>query len=309
VVASGSPEPAPEKTYKIAITKFVAHPSLDAIAQGFKDELSAKGVKAEYVEDDAQAEIPTTTTIAGKYAADPSIELILAIATPSAAAMVNAVSDRPILYAGVTDPVAAQLVKDWNASGTNVAGTSDLNPEGYPLALIQEAMGKDKVTKVGFPYTLTEKNSVVQLDLLKEEAKGSAVEIVPAGVANSAELMQGLESLKAAGVSAIHVGTDNTVVNAMSTVVEFCQQNKIPLFSSDVDSVQKGTVAARGIDYYKLGQHTGDMAVDILVNGKAVGEIPQLQVTETEIIYNLDAAEKLGVKLPDSIISQGKPVG
>ncbi|MDR1432485.1 MAG: sugar ABC transporter substrate-binding protein, partial [Propionibacteriaceae bacterium] len=211
VQVPAEPDSTPEKTYKIAITKFVAHPSLDAIAQGFKDELSAKGVKAEYVEDDALAEVPNTTTIAGKYAADPSIELIVAIATPSAAAVVNAVSDRPVLYAGVTDPVAAQLVKDWEASGTNVAGASDLNPEGYPLALIQETLGKDKVAKVGFPYTLTEKNSVVQLDLLKQEA-GSGVEVVPAGVANSSELMQGLESLKSAGVDAIHVGTDNTVV-------------------------------------------------------------------------------------------------
>jgi putative ABC transport system substrate-binding protein len=94
----------------------------------------------------------------------------------------------------------------------------------------------------------------------------------------------------------------------MDTVVEFCRQNNIPLFSSDVDSVKKGTIAARGIDYYKLGQHTGDMAVDVLLNGKAIGEIPQLKETETEVIYNSDAAGRVGVTLPESILQQGKEV-
>jgi putative ABC transport system substrate-binding protein len=299
---------APTKTFKIAITKFLAHPSLDLISDGFKAALEAGGVVAEYVEDDAQAETANTTTIAGKYAADSSIDLILAIATPSAQALVTAVKDRPILYAGVTDPVSAGIVPSWEASGTNVSGTSDLNPEGKPLGLILEALGADKVKKVGFPYTLSEKNSEVQLQQLQAEAEGTGVEIVPAGVSNASELGQGLESLKAKGVDAIHVGTDNTIVGAISQVISFGQQNKIPIFSLDTNSVTEGTVAARGIDYYKLGERTGEMAVQILVDGVDVGTIPQLQVLDTEIVVNVDAAAAFGVTLPDAFVSGAKPV-
>jgi putative ABC transport system substrate-binding protein len=303
-----APSEAPAQTYKIAITKFLAHPSLDLISDGFKAALAAGGVTAEYVEDDAQAETANTTTIAGKYAADSSIDLILAIATPSAQAMVTAVKDRPILYAGVTDPVSAGIVPSWEASGTNVSGTSDLNPEGKPLGLILEALGADKVKKVGFPYTLSEKNSEVQLQQLQAEAEGTGVEIVPAGVSNASELGQGLESLKSKGVDAIHIGTDNTIVGAISQVISFGQQNKIPIFSLDTNSVTEGTVAARGIDYYKLGERTGEMAVQILADGVDVGTIPQLQVLDTEIVVNVDAAAAFGVTLPDAFVSGAKPV-
>ncbi|MDR1833211.1 MAG: ABC transporter substrate-binding protein [Propionibacteriaceae bacterium] len=303
-------EPTAEaQTFKIAITKFLAHPSLDLIADGFKDALTDAGVTAEYVEDDAQAEVANTTTIAGKYAADPSINLILGIATPSAQALVTSIKDRPILYAGVTDPVTAGIVPSWDASGTNVSGTSDLNPEGKPLGLILEAMGAENVKKVGFPYTLAEKNSEVQLEQLQAEAEGTGVEIVPAGVSNASELTQGLESLKSKGVDAIHVGTDNTIVGAISQVVSFGQQNKIPIFSLDANSVSEGTVAARGIDYYKLGVRTGEMAVQILVQGVDVGTIPQLQVTDTQVVANPTAADSMGLTLPEAFTANAEIVG
>ncbi|MDR1790092.1 MAG: ABC transporter substrate-binding protein [Propionibacteriaceae bacterium] len=296
-------------SYKIAITKFLAHPSLDQISDGFKDALKEAGIEATYVEDDAQAEVANTTTIAGKYAADSSIDLVLGIATPSAQALVTAITDRPILYAGVTDPVTAGIVPSWEASGTNVTGTSDLNPEGKPLGLILEALGADNVTKVGFPYTLSEANSVQQLEQLQAEAEGTGVEIVPAGVSNASELTQGLESLKSKGVNAIHIGTDNTIVGAMSQVVSYCQQNQIPLFTLDTNSVSEGSIAARGIDYYKLGQRTGEMAIQILKDGVDPGTIPQLQVLDTEVVANPTAAAAMGVTLSEEFLANATIVG
>ncbi|MDR1189511.1 MAG: hypothetical protein LBK95_19015, partial [Bifidobacteriaceae bacterium] len=168
--SSGASAAAGDKTYNIAITQFLAHPSLDLITEGFKDGLKEKGVQAEFTYDDAQGDQANTATIAGKYAADAKYDLILAVATPSAQAVVNQITDRPVLFAGVTDPVAASLVPSWEPSGTNVTGTSDLNPEGRPAALIQEIMGKDNVKTIGYLYSLGEKNSVVQLDLLRDEA-------------------------------------------------------------------------------------------------------------------------------------------
>ncbi|MDR3360013.1 MAG: hypothetical protein LBO20_05090, partial [Bifidobacteriaceae bacterium] len=109
-----------ETTYNIAITQFLAHPSLDAITQGFKDGIEDAGVKAKFTYDDAQGDQANTATIAGKYAADSSLDLVLAVATPSAQAVVTQVTDRPVLFAGVTDPVAAGLVPGWEAAGGNV---------------------------------------------------------------------------------------------------------------------------------------------------------------------------------------------
>jgi putative ABC transport system substrate-binding protein len=296
-----------DETYKIAITQFLAHPSLDMITEGFKDGLADRDVKAEFVFDDAQGDMPNTATIAGKYAADASLDLILAIATPSAQAMVNQVSDRPVLFAGVTDPVAAGLVPSWEPSGTNVTGTSDLNPEGHPASLIEEIMGEGTVKTIGYIYSLGETNSEDKLDLLKAEAEPLGMTVKESGISNSSELTAGVQALS--GVDAIFVGTDNAVVEGIDQVVSFGQDNKIPLFVADASSVAAGGLAARGIDYYELGKRTAEQAYEILVNGAKPGDIASLQVTDTKITVNPKAAEKYGVTIPEPILSQADQVG
>ncbi|MDR2565957.1 MAG: ABC transporter substrate-binding protein [Bifidobacteriaceae bacterium] len=294
------------EAYKIAITQYLAHPSLDLITQGFKDGLAEKNVQVEYTYDDAQGDPNNTATIAGKYAADASFDLILAVATPSAQAVVNQVGDRPVLFAGVTDPVDAGLVPSWEPSGTNVTGTSDLNPEGYPAALIQEILGVDKVKTIGYLYSLGEKNSVVQLNMLQAEAEALGIEVKESGITNASELTAGVQAL--ADVDAIYVGTDNTVVEGIEQVVAFGQENKIPVFVADAASVERGGLATRGIDYYELGKRTAEQAYEILVNGADPGSIAPLQVTDTQIVANPEAAEQYGVTIPESVLADATQV-
>jgi len=284
------------KTYKIGITKFVAHPSLDAVEEGFKAALEAKGVKVDVTPDDAQAEIANTTTIASKFAGS-DLDLILAIATPSAQAMVNQIPDTPILFAAVTDPVGAGLVPSWEPSGTNVSGTSDLNPEGKPAHLVQEVLPDTKT--IGFVYSLGEQNSVVQLKDLQAEAEELGMTVKEAGITNASELGTAVQTLK--GVDVIYVGTDNTVVDALVTVVDFAIANQVPLFVADKASAEKGGAVARGIDYYEMGLRTGEMAYQILVEGVDVGTLAPLQVVDTEIVINPTSAEAQGLVIPPAI--------
>jgi putative ABC transport system substrate-binding protein len=293
-------------SYNIAITQYLAHPSLDLITQGFKDGLAEKNVEVDYTYDDAQGDQANTATIAGKYAADSSLDLVLAVATPSAQAVVNQIADRPVLFAGVTDPVEAGLVPSWDPSGTNVTGTSDLNPEGFPAALMQEILGADKVKTVGYLYSLGEKNSVVQLDLLKAEAEPLGITVKESGIANSSELTAGVQALD--GVDAIYVGTDNTVVEGIEQVVAFGEEKQIPVFVADASSVERGAIATRGIDYYELGKRTADQAYEILVNGADPGGIAPLQVTDTEIVVNVGAAEAFGVTIPAAVLEEATQV-
>jgi putative ABC transport system substrate-binding protein len=289
-----------ESAYTIGISQFMSHPSLDMAVQGFKDVLKEKGVDVKYVESNANGDQTATVTIAGQFAADSDIDLVLAVATPSAEAMVNKVEDRPVLFTAVTDPVESGLVPSWEASGTNVTGTSDLNPNGQPAALIQEVLGKDNAKTVGFLYSLGEANSVVQLEALRAEAEPLGMTVKESGLGNSSELAIGIQAL--ADVDAIFVGTDNAVVSGIEQVVAFGEEHKIPIFVGDAASVDRGAVAARGIDYYEVGRRTGEMAYEILVNGKKAGDIPSLQVTDTEIVVNPVAAEAFGVVIPEEVM-------
>jgi putative ABC transport system substrate-binding protein len=293
-----------DKEFKIGISQIVEHPSLDLIAKGFQDELTAQGVKFTIDAKNAEGESSNAAVIASAFAADSSIDLVLAIATPTAQAAVQQVKDRPVLFAGVTDPVAAQLVPGEGASGTNVTGTSDLNPEAKPVELIKQII--PDVKTIGVLYSSAETNSQIQFEAYEKEAEPLGITMKAQTIAQSSEVATGVEALK--GVDAILIPTDNTVVSALDVVIKFCETNKVPLFTADAESVEKGTIATRGISYEQLGHRTGEMAKQILVEGKDAGEIPWLVVTDTDLKVNTKAAELMGVTIPEAILAEATDV-
>ena len=119
-----------QATKSVEVLAIVEHPALDAIRDGAKEQLKAEGfdagknLKWEY--QSAQGSTATAAQIARKFIGDKP-DAIVAIATPSAQAVVAATKSIPVVYSGVTDPVAAQLVKSWAPTGTNVTGVSDLS--------------------------------------------------------------------------------------------------------------------------------------------------------------------------------------
>ena len=100
-------------------------------------------------------------------------------------------------------------------------------------------------------------------------------------------------------VDVIFAPTDNTIANGMATVSMIATDNGLPVICGESGMVEAGGLATYGIDYYKLGYMAGEMAVDILVNGKNPAEMPiQYQPSdEYELTVNEETAAKLNVDL------------
>lgn len=296
------------KNVQLGIIQIVEHPSLDASRQGFLDALKAKG----YVEGEnltvnyqnAQGDMVTLNTIAQNLASADG-DLILAIATPSAQAAANATKGKttPVLFTAVTDPVAAGLVQSMDKPGMNLTGTTDMAPIAEQIKLFQEI--NPAVQKIGVLYNTSEVNSVVQIDLAKAAAAELGLTIVEATATNSSEVDQAAKSL-VGKVDAIYVPGDNTVVSALEAVIKVAEKNKLLVIATEGDSVQRGCVATIGLDYYKLGYQTGEMAAQILAGSAKPQEMPVESQKETEIIINAKAAEAIGVTIPQSILDRAK---
>ena len=301
-----------EKTFKIGITKIVTHPALDANEQGFKDRMAEldfiDGENVEYVSKSPEGDATVTSTIAQQFVAD-KMDLILAIATPTAQACVAAAegTDIPIVFGSVTDPVAAELITNWDKPGANVTGVSDWLEIPSQIQMILNIMPDIKT--IGTVYNAGETNSEVQVNALKEAAPGLGIsEVIEAPVATSADVMTSANSL-IGRVDAIWVGTDNTVVSAFEALVKVCEDNDIPLFASDVDSVNRGAIAALGMDYYQVGVMCGDVAARIL-NGENPGEISaeKINLEDLELYVYPAAAERMGITLSQEIIDSADQV-
>ena len=292
-----------DKTYTIGITQIVSHPALDATAQGFKDALADEGyVEGENVTYDmqnAQGEMANATAIAQKFVGD-NVDLIFSIATPTSQAAVNEATSIPVVFGAVTDPVAAGLVVNADAPEANVTGVSDMLPIQPHLDLIMEVVPDAKT--IGLLYNAGEANSVALVEKEKEAAAAMGLEVVEATAASSSEVLAAAESL-VGQVDVISVLTDNTVVSAFESVVKVCEENDIPLIAGDIDSVERGAVAAYAFDYYDHGVQAGKVAVEVL-EGTAISEIAVQYAEDLKLAINLVAAEAMGVTIPDALEDQ-----
>ncbi|WP_423801227.1 ABC transporter substrate binding protein [Neobacillus sp. SAB-20_R2A] len=299
-----------EKEVKIGITQIVEHPSLDAAREGFIEALKdagyeeGKNLKLDY--QNAQGDMNTNLSIAQKLVSDKN-DLILAIATPSAQAVLKNTKEIPVLFTAITDPVGAQLVKSLDKPGGNATGTSDTHPDAIKntIAAIKKFVPNAK--KVGIIYNNGEPNSVVNVKNAKKAIEAEGLEAVETTITAGSEVKQAAESL-VGRVDVLYIPKDNTVVAALESVITVANAKDIPTFVGEGDSVKRGTFASYGLNYHDLGYSTGKMAVEIL-KGKKPSEIPVGFPEKLELVINKKAAAEEGITLTEDLIKDAKIVG
>lgn len=291
----------------VAVTAIVEHPALDAIRDGVKSSLQAAGfeegknLKWQY--QSAQGNTGTAAQIARKFVGDKP-DAIVAIATPSAQAVVASTKTVPVIYSAVTDPVAAKLAKDWEPSGNNVTGVSDLLALDKQMELVKQVVPNAK--RVGVVYNPGEANSAVVVKELKALLPKMGMTLVEAAAPRSVDVGSAARSL-IGKVDVIYTSTDNNVVSAYEALVKVGQEAKLPLVAADSDSVKRGAIASFGINYRDLGEQTGRMVVRVL-KGEKPGDIKPEISTKLELTVNPGAAERQGVKLSDAFVKSAAHV-
>ena len=276
----------------IGISKLMAHPALDSIERGIKDHLSDCGIEAVFETQNANGEISTASSIAQLFRTEGK-DIVVGIATPTAQALANTFSDRPVVFATVTDPEAAGL------SGLeNVCGTSDMVPVEEHLRLIEEVTGAERI---GMVYTSAEANGITLMEAMKAACEEKGIELVAASVSNSSEVRMAAQSI-IDRVDAVYVSTDNTVISAISALSDVAKEAGVPLFSADTtSSFGTDVLLAGGFDYYQSGRLTGEV-IERLLKGESAKDIGTLYLENLEIYINLDVAKELGIAIPEDLI-------
>lgn len=295
------------ETKYVAITAIVEHPSLDEIRDGVKDELSAQGYQlgqdliVSY--QSAQGNSANAAQIAKQFVASKP-DVIVAIATPSAQAVAASTKTIPLVFAGITDPIAAKLIKDWQPTGTNITGVSD-----YPELTAQIAFMKKispNLKSVGYVYSPGEINSMVILKQLQNLLAGEDIKIIAVPAQRTADIPTAAKTLKGK-VDLIYTTTDNNVVSAYESLVKVANENKIPLIASFPDAIERGAVAALGMSYYDVGRQSGKLVVRIL-KGEKPGMITPEKGQEMHLVLNLEAAKRQGIALSPELIKSAYKV-
>ena len=292
----------------IGVLQYMEHGALDAAYEGFIAGLAEEGyIEGENIKIDlknAHGNLTTAQTIANQYVSD-DVDMMFAIATQAVQSAYNATKDIPILMTAVTDPVEAGVVKDWNQSGTNVTGTSDLTPVAKQMELITELVPEAKT--VGVIYTTSEVNSEVQVKMAEEAASNLGLQVIRVGVTTVNDIPQAVASV-IDKVDAMYAPTDNLIASSMPVLWNVCLDKKVPIVAGVDTMVIDGGIATEGIDYYQLGYETGLMAAQVL-EGKDPSTMPINTLQNTTLIVNQKNAEAIGLSIPDSILKGAEIVG
>jgi len=299
---------AEDTPIKIGVLQLVEHAALDAAYQGFVDALKEAGfedgVNIEIDYQNAQADQSNLMTISERFVKN-NVDLILAIATPAAQAVASATTTIPILFTAVTDPVAARLVESNEKPGLNVTGTTDAGPIDKQFALMKELFPDLKT--IGIIYNSSEVNSEVQAKQAEEIAKEMGWEVKFGTITSVNDIEQVANSL-AEKVDGFYAPTDNTIASAMPNLVKVAEEKKLPILGSEPGMVEGGALMTVGIDYYKLGQQTGKMAVKILKGEAVPAEMPVESLKDVDIVLNQATAKAIGFEFPESVLKKATKV-
>ena len=304
--ASSAAASAPTGQLNVGIIQLVEHQALDAANKGIVDELAARGYKdggkIKIDQQNAQADQSNMKNIAQRFVSNNSA-LIFAIATPAAQTVANTTKTIPIVGTAITDYQTARLVKSNEKPGTNVTGSSDMNPIAEQAQLIKDFVPNLKT--LGVIYNSSEVNSEVQVNALKTVAQKMGVTLKIATVSNVNDIQQAANSL-VGKVQAIYIPTDNVLASAMPTLIKVTNQAKLPVICGEPNMVKKGGLATIGIDYYELGKIAGDMGADIL-DGKSKPENMAIRYQQQfKAMVNAKTAKEIGIQIPDSVKSKAE---
>ncbi len=292
---------APEEalSFSIGIVQIVEHAALDAARDGFIQALADNGftedVNVTYDIQNAQGDQSTLSTIGDRFVSE-EVDLILAIATPSAQTMASKTTTIPILGTAVTDYEVAKLVDSNDVPGGNVSGTSDMNPIADQINLILELFPETET--IGCIYNGGEDNSVLQAQVAKEQVEALGKTYTEITVASTNDVQQAMQTL-VTKCDAIYIPTDNTLASAMPIVGEVANTAQIPVICGESNMVAAGGLATLGINYYDLGYQTGLMALKVLVDGADISTMPVEFATGFDAAFNADAAAAIGFTIPD----------
>ena len=291
-----------QKVKNVGVVQLVEHPALDAANKGFIDGLASKGYKEneniKFDRQNAQADQSNLQNISQRFV-NNKVDLICAIATPAAQSVANATKDIPIVATAVTDYEEAKLVASNQAPKGNVTGTTDMNPITEQIDLLMKILPNAK--RVGTIYCSSEVNSQTQVKLMRTYAESKGLTVEEATVSTVNDIQQAAQSLMGK-VDVIYVPTDNVMASAIPTLVGVTDEARIPLICGEASHVKAGGLATLGVDYYKLGFQTGEMAADIL-SGKAKPESMPIQaLKEMQMTINESVAKKLGITIPEELL-------
>ncbi|GAB6057040.1 ABC transporter substrate-binding protein [Desulfonatronum parangueonense] len=303
VSAEISPGSASSSSDNPALIYLALYRGITEAEQGFMDYLRASGLEVNFIIRDAAGNAATVETMRSEikrlrpdlvYAFGSTVATILAGTWDERDPEIH-ITELPILFNIVADPVGARLVRTLQNSGRNITGTTHAVPINAQGRTLRRAL---TFNRLGVIYNPLEVNSRLSVEALVNELADDDIMVirapitVQASVAGDAAIVAAAtKNLILAGVEVIYLPSDSTIITHARTITDLTNASGIPTFSATEAPIRTGG-AVMGLTsaYYNVGQFAGHKALQILRGFARIEEIPIESLNRFTFVVNVPAA-------------------
>lgn len=286
---SGDQAAEPEK-YRVGVFVLASHPVIFDLRDGFLSQLKSlaetEGFELDIDEKNAEGQSAQLNQLSA-YFTRGRHDLVYTVGSAATLNIKARSPNVPILFAGVPDPVRNGFVEELDKPGYGMTGARFLPPADVIFRAFMEAYPDSK--SVAVLRNPSEINSASTAEPFMEYFEKKGIQVKDFPVTEMTQLNAVLQQLRGADVDAVFVPTDNLIYQNLKRVVEACDGMGIPLMSVTDTSVEMGASFAVGVPYYRVGEITGEMAADILMNDKKANEVPVQEINRGFLYVNSKA--------------------
>ncbi|MDD2612858.1 MAG: ABC transporter substrate-binding protein, partial [Bacteroidales bacterium] len=301
---TGEKSAAPKKKLKLCFVHYVDSPNSENIEKGVRSELKKQGMTEgkdfTLKVFNAQGDISTLNSIAQTIGSN-KWDLIFASSTPTIQMLSKRITDIPIVFSNVGDPVRAGLGKSFTKHLPTITGISTMSNFDGLVKLVIETIPKIKT--IGTIYTPGEVNSVAYVEELRQAAHKRGLELIAVPANSATEVADAALSITNRGIQAFTQISDNLTGSSCASIIKAAYNSKIPYFGFVTEQIESGAVAVVARDYFYAGVDAAKLAEKVF-SGQSPADIPFQYVTKTSVIVNTKAMNYFGVKIPKKYLKK-----
>jgi len=234
------------------------------------------------------------------------VDLMVVFENQAVRAAQAATSEIPVVFAHVSDPVAAGFVKSMARPGGNLTGVADFVGElqDKRVQIFGEMVRLRRLLILTDPTDPATQRLTADIERVAPQLK---VRLVERQATTEADVTKIFASLKKGAVDGIVVISPKLITNFPGLILRLSLERQIPLTSHRKALVEQGALFSYGPNFVAVGQDIAGY-VDRILKGAKPADLPVQQVAHLELVINLKTAKALGLTIPPSVLGRADHV-
>jgi putative ABC transport system substrate-binding protein len=277
----------------------VVNPSRAALLKGLA-ELGYIPGKTFKLEERYANQVPERFDALAAELVNLKVDVLVGTAGSPLAALHRATSTIPIVFVGVTDPVATHFASSLSKPGGNLSGVASLDVSAKRLLLLKQTI--PTVSNVALLREPSNFAAPLELSSYSSAAKELGLSYEVFDVSTGNDIDQVFQKMEEQRIQAVVAFNANLLFTERKRISDLGLKHRLAVIATSKYFVEVGTLSSYGADFPTM-YHRAAYFVDKILKGESVSDIPIERPTKFEFCLNLKTAKLLGIEIAPAMLA------